>query len=151
MSATGREGQWLNSVDNPYTKQYEKLKPNFPKMLYEKQKRIEEIRNKRTSKTQQRKAKIPPFNLHATREFEYTGNSVAPGPGFYIDISDPKYSSVINPKSVYGNTQLNAIKKVANIQNSFGSNLDRFDNPDYKKSVDTPGPGAYTGAQNDSP
>ena len=51
MSSTKREGQWLNSVDNPYTKQYNKLRPTLNKLFNDKQKRIEEIKLKRGEKS----------------------------------------------------------------------------------------------------
>lgn len=130
MSETEREGQWLNSVDNPYTKQYNKLKPNISQLLYEKQKRIEKIRDKRV-KTDKQASKSIPFNTQATREFDYTGDALGPGPGTYIDVNNPKYSSVLNKSIQYGTSHDSIMKKATNPSN-FGSNIDRFENPDYK-------------------
>lgn len=130
MSATRRDGQWLNSIDNPYTRQYTKLRPTFAMLLQEKNQRIEEIRSK---KKHGGKSNITnaPFNTQATRNFEYTGDTIGPGPGSYIDVNDPKYSSINNKNAAYSNPQVAALKK-ANLPNNFGSNIDRFENPDYK-------------------
>lgn len=104
--------------------------------------RIEDIKNKRASKEKVKSSKNPPFNTQANREFDYTGSAIGPGPGTYIDITDPKYSSVLHKSHPYGNPQVALLKK-ANANSNFGSNIDRFENPEYKKSVETPGPGAY--------
>lgn len=110
MSATKREGQWLNSVDNPYVKQYEKLKPTLAKLLFEKQKKVDEIKKKRKKMQSQKKSRNAPFNTFANREFSYTGNTLGPGPGSYIDISNPKYSSVLHRSTSYENPHVSAIK-----------------------------------------
>lgn len=134
MSATKRDGQWLNSIENPYTKQYKKLRPTFAMLLHEKNQRIEEIRSKKKhndigkSKSKGNNVNAP-FNTQAARNYEYTGDTLGPGPGSYIDVNDPKHSSINN--TVYSNPQVAALKK-ANLPNNFGSNIDRFENPDYK-------------------
>ena len=46
MSATKREGQWLNSSENPYSKQYMKLIPTKNKLVFEKHKKIDEYRDR---------------------------------------------------------------------------------------------------------
>ena len=143
MSATKREGQWLNKIDNPYTKQYSKLRPTFAMLLQEKQQRIEEIRGKKKQGSKNNIVNAP-FNIQASRNYEYAADTLGPGPGSYIDVNDPKYSSINHKNTVYGNPQVAALKK-ANLPNNFGSSIDRFDNPDYKKCVETPGPGAYEG------
>lgn len=141
LSATKREGQWLNPLTNPYTKQYTHLLPTQKQIVYEKVKKADLYRNKlkvqkRMEKSQDIRA---PFNTQAGREM-IDGDGKGPGPGAYIDVTDPKHSSVLNSGGVYGNAYLAALK---NYDSNFGSTIDRFDNPDYKNSTDTPGPGTY--------
>ena len=130
MSATKREGQWLNQIDNPYTKQYNKLRPTFAMQIQEKQQRIEEIRLKKKNGSKNNIVNAP-FNIQASRNYDYAADTLGPGPGSYIDVNDPKYSSVNNKNIPYGNPQVAALKKTI-IPNNFGSNIDRFENPDYK-------------------
>jgi hypothetical protein len=147
LTATKRGGQWLNSVDNPYTKQYDKLQPTFAHILDEKRKKVDLIRSKRKI-IDKSVLKSAPFNIQASRNFEYASKTLGPGPGSYIDINNPKYSSVLHKHTE--NIQSTSTKKT-NLQSNFGSSIDRFNNPDYKKSVETPGPGAYTNFKEDSP
>lgn len=146
MTATKREGQWLNSVENPYSKQYGKLQPTFAKILDEKRKKVDLIRNKRKIKDKS-DLKTAPFNIQANRDFDYASKTLGPGPGSYIDINDPKYSSVLHKHADVIKT---SFMKKSNVRSNFGTNIDRFNNPDYKKSVKTPGPGAYVDANKDN-
>jgi len=109
MTATKREGQWLNSVDNPYTKQYDQLRPSLSKMLNNRQKIIE-IKEKRKEQADKKKSRNVPFNTHANREFTYTGNQFGPGPGSYIDVANPKNSSVLHRSASYENPHVAAMK-----------------------------------------
>lgn len=129
MTATKREGQWLNSVQNPFTKQYEKLEPSLEAMNTMKKKKVDKIRSKILSK--KRRTLNPPFNVCENRSFEYLGKTLGPGPGTYINVNDPKFSSVLHKHTNYGNPNIELMKVNAG-SNNFGSSIDRFDNPDYK-------------------
>lgn len=112
MTATKREGQWLNSVEAPYTKQYYKIQPKLSELFKEKQKRIDKIRSKNIKKSRNQKIKSPPFNTQANRSFEKSHKRLGPGPGSYIDINDPKHSSVLHSHTIYGNPQIESMKRI---------------------------------------
>lgn len=141
MTATRREGQWLNSVGNPYTKQYDILEPTPKSLYHDKKKKVDRIRNK-ILKKRKKKVENPPFNVLENRSFEYLGKTLGPGPGSYINVNDPKFSSVMHKHTHYGNTSYEDAKPSPG-KNNFGSSIERFDNPHYKKEMETPGPGAY--------
>lgn len=145
MSATKRGGQWLNKGDDPYTKQYEKLQPTLKQLLYEKQLKIDKLRTKKKQNEKENTVlryenfgiesdylfRDAAFNIKAKREFDYAAETLGPGPGSYIDINDPKYSSVLHKSAPYGEIEDVKLRKV-NVPNQFGSTIDRFDNPAYK-------------------
>jgi len=113
MTATKREGQWLNSYDNPYSKQYDLLQPTLMKKNLEKKNRLDKVRMKITKKSKAELMPSIPFNTHANRSFDKAKKSVAPGPGSYIDVNDPKYSSVLHKQISYGNSQSEGLKKIS--------------------------------------
>ena len=136
MSATTREGQWLNK-DNPFVKTYKVNRTECAKtsqMKFRKN-RIDEIRSKIFKNADSVTA---PFNTSAHRS-KSSDVLVTPGPGSYIDVQNMKNSSVCHKMVSYFEEKFRAYKKGVSFQ-CFGSNVSRFQDAPHTK---TPGPGAY--------
>ena len=90
---------------------------------------------------QKKKDSVAPFNCTAIRKIDSDIECLKdnPGPGQYIDVCDPKNSSVFSKQVKYFKEKGNAFKKGYD-SNSFGINEKRFQGG---PSTKTPGPGAY--------
>lgn len=141
MSSTRRDGFWDNNLDAPFTKASNKVEvPGPGKYAYDKKK--SDVK----AKILQEDAQHPGFHSSKGRYcLRKDMKDTKPGPGQYIDISNPHHSSVCKNIINYFNDRGFAERQGVKL-GPFGSKEDRFEN-NYFKSKDGPGPGEYEEAQ----
>jgi len=84
---------------------------------------------------------MAPFNCSAARQLK-SNIRPGPGPGAYIDVNNPHYSSVSHKLVGYLNEKIRAYKKGVSFQ-CFGTNVERFKG----NREEVPGPGSYISHQ----
>ena len=143
MSSTKREGFWDNNITAPYTKPtFVKGVPGPGKYDHEKKK------DRRQTFVEEKTSNYIPFSASSQRDcLKDNGKTGAPGPGQYIDVNKPQYSSVAKNLLKFSQDQMQAKAHGVQIE-SFGSKTEKFRDGGYFKPKLGPGPGDYSSEKN---
>jgi hypothetical protein len=120
MSSTKRNDFWRNEINAPFTQATRYENPGPGKYDLEKKK------NDIKAKILQEDTVHIPFNISCERDCNKKANKIqVPGPGSYIDINNPQFSSVTKPLLKFSSDRTFAEAHGIKL-GAFGSNKDRF-------------------------
>jgi hypothetical protein len=139
MSTTKREKDfWVNKIETPYTHPTHMVNPGPGKYNHEKKK--DDIKTRLLVE----ETVHVPFGSSEERSCMKKGSQVkhiVPGPGTYIDINNPLFSSVSKPLLKFSSDRTFAEAHGIKL-GAFGTNSKRFEKGEFEGKIG-PGPGHY--------